>query len=64
MMRPVESRIGAAESSMLETRPVREIAAAVGFEDELYFSRRFRLEQGRPPSDYRKIYALRSQRQP
>ena len=45
------------------TRPIREIATAVGFEDELYFSRRFRLEQGRPPSDYRKIYSLRSQRQ-
>lgn len=41
------------------TRPVRQIAGEVGFPDELYFSRRFHLEQGLPPREYRRIYALR-----
>ena len=38
---------------------VREVAAAVGFEDEFYFSRRFRLSTGFSPRDYRKTYHLR-----
>lgn len=42
------------------TRPVRRIAREVGFDDELYFSRRFHLEQGLPPREYRRIYALRT----
>lgn len=42
------------------TRPIHEIAHAVGFADELYFSRRFRCEHGLPPARYRKVYALRS----
>lgn len=42
------------------TRPIHEVARAVGFTDELYFSRRFHLEHGLPPARYRKIYALRS----
>ena len=33
---------------------IAQIANAVGFEDEYYFSRRFRLQMGIPPSDYRK----------
>ncbi|MFH1499003.1 MAG: AraC family transcriptional regulator [Verrucomicrobiota bacterium] len=41
------------------TRPIHEIAHAVGFTDELYFSRRFSREHGIPPARYRKIYALR-----
>lgn len=41
------------------TRPVRQIAGEVGFADELYFSRRFHIEQGLPPREYRRIYALR-----
>ena len=38
---------------------IREIAAAVGFEDEFYFSRRFRRSTGFSPRDYRKTYHLR-----
>ncbi len=38
--------------------PVGEIARTVGFEDELYFSRRFRKEAGMAPSDYRRVYRL------
>jgi AraC-like DNA-binding protein len=40
-------------------RPIREVAHAVGFPDELYFSRRFHREHGLPPARYRKIYTLR-----
>ena len=42
------------------TRPIREVAHAVGFTDELYFSRRFHREHGLPPARYRKTYALRT----
>ena len=38
--------------------PIHEIATATGFEDEFYFSRRFRLEHGMPPREYRKAYRL------
>jgi AraC-like DNA-binding protein len=41
-------------------RPICAVAHAVGFTDELYFSRRFRREHGLPPARYRGIYALRS----
>lgn len=37
--------------------PVRDIAAAVGWEDECYFSRCFKKWFGVSPSDYRKSYA-------
>ena len=40
-------------------RPIGEIAHAVGFEDELYFSRRFRKEMRIPPREYRAAYRLR-----
>ncbi len=40
------------------TRPVYEIAQAVGFEDELYFSRRFHKEMQLAPRDYRKAYRI------
>lgn len=43
-------------------RPIGEIARAVGFTDELYFSRRFHREHGLPPARYRRIYALRDAR--
>lgn len=44
---------------LVESRmPIREIAAGVGFGDEFYFSRRFRLEHGLSPRDYRKTYRL------
>lgn len=38
---------------------IHEIAVAVGFDDEFYFSRRFHLEQGMAPRDYRNTYQLR-----
>ena len=41
------------------TRPINEIAHAVGFEDELYFSRRFRTEMQMAPRDYRNAYHVR-----
>lgn len=46
---------------LLVESPARigEIAAGVGFEDLLYFSRRFRLSTGLAPSEYRKRYRLR-----
>lgn len=40
-------------------QPINEIAHAVGFEDELYFSRRFHKEMRVSPRDYRKAYRLR-----
>jgi AraC-like DNA-binding protein len=54
-----EFRLREACRLLVETkRPVHEIAAAVGFEDELYFSRRFRRALGMPPRDYRKTFRL------
>lgn len=40
------------------TLPINAIAHSVGFEDELYFSRRFRKEQKMSPSDYRNAYRM------
>ncbi len=39
--------------------PVNEISHAIGFEDEFYFSRRFRREIQMPPREYRKFYQIR-----
>lgn len=45
---------------LVETsQPIHEIAWSVGFEDELYFSRRFRQEMQAAPRDYRKTFQLR-----
>jgi AraC-like DNA-binding protein len=41
------------------TLPVHEVAGAVGFQDEFYFTRRFGIELGMPPRDYRRTYRLR-----
>jgi AraC-like DNA-binding protein len=41
------------------TLPVHEIATQAGYSDEFYFSRRFRIEQGMPPREYRRAYLLR-----
>jgi AraC-like DNA-binding protein len=38
---------------------IKAVAAAAGFEDEFYFSRRFRIEVGQSPREYRKTYRLR-----
>ena len=55
----LELRVQEACCLLVETqRPVREIARQVGFEDELYFSRRLRLETGLAPRDYRRRYRL------
>lgn len=52
-------RMQEASRLLVETvRPVREVAHAVGFEDELYFSRRFRRARGLPPRAYRRQFAL------
>lgn len=54
-----ELRIQAACRQLVESnRPVREIAEQVGFEDGLYFSRRFRLETGVSPREYRRRYRI------
>lgn len=37
---------------------IKEIAGRTGFQDELYFSRRFRMEVGKSPGDYRRTYQL------
>lgn len=37
----------------LTTKPIKEIASELGFEDELYFSRYFSKEVGYPPTVYR-----------
>jgi len=45
---------------LVETnQAIYEIADAVGFEDEFYFSRRFRKETQMAPRDYRKAYRTR-----
>lgn len=55
----LELRVHEACRLLVETqRPVREIARVVGFEDELYFSRRLRLETGLAPREYRRRYRL------
>lgn len=54
-----ELRMREACRMLVETnRPIHEIANAVGFEDELYFSRRFRQELRLAPRDYRKTYQI------
>lgn len=53
-------RMQAACRLLVETTlPVHEVAARAGFADEYYFSRRFRIEQGMPPREYRRAYVLR-----
>jgi AraC-like DNA-binding protein len=39
--------------------PIYQVASAVGFEDEFYFSRRFHAAVGQSPRDYRQAYRLR-----
>jgi AraC-like DNA-binding protein len=47
-------RIGRAKELLAETdASIQEIASQVGFEDPLYFSRRFKKEEGISPSQYR-----------
>lgn len=45
---------------LVETsQPIQAVAAATGFDDAFYFSRRFRMEIGQSPGSYRKTYTLR-----
>lgn len=54
-------RIQCASRLLAETRrPVGEIAAESGFEDPLYFSRRFKLETHLTPLEYRRRYRVPS----
>lgn len=54
-----ELRMREACRMLVETnRPIHEIAGMVGFEDELYFSRRFRQELRMAPRDYRKTHQI------
>lgn len=58
-----ELRMREACRMLVETnRPIHEIARAVGFVDELYFSRRFRAELSMAPRDYRKAYQIGRER--
>ena len=51
-------RLGSAAKMLRFTdRPVKEIAYACGFLDELYFSRAFRARYGVPPTAYRRSHA-------
>ncbi|MFZ4774813.1 MAG: helix-turn-helix domain-containing protein [Terrimicrobiaceae bacterium] len=53
-------RIAEACRLLVETSlRIKDIALATGFDDELYFSRRFRIEVGRPPREYRRTYRLK-----
>jgi AraC-like DNA-binding protein len=53
-------RMREASRLLVETNlPVGEIARSVGFEDELYFSRRFHAERGMPATAYRRAYRPR-----
>lgn len=53
-------RMQAACRLLVETTlPIHEVASRAGFADEYYFSRRFRVEQGMPPREYRRAYVLR-----
>lgn len=53
-------RIAEACRLLVETcHPIKAIALATGFEDGLYFSRRFHIEVGLSPRDYRKTYRIK-----
>lgn len=53
-------RIAEACRLLVETTlSIREVAARTGFQDEFYFSRRFRLEFGQCPRDYRRTFVLK-----
>ena len=54
-----ELRLQEASRMLVEThRPVKQVAREAGFEDELYFSRRFHARTGLSPSEYRRTFRL------
>lgn len=54
-----ELRMQAASRMLVETsHPVKRIAREAGFDDELYFSRRFRICTGFSPTGYRESFRL------
>ena len=55
-----ELRVAEACRLLVETPlQIKAVAMATGFEDEFYFSRRFRIEVGQSPREYRNTYKLR-----
>lgn len=55
-----ELRIAEACRLLVETPlQIKAVASSTGFADEFYFSRRFRIEVGQSPREYRKTYKLR-----
>ncbi len=53
----LQKRIGSAATALLETnKTVKEIAASLGYDNEMYFNRIFHKITGCPPGKYRKIY--------
>ncbi|MDR0533202.1 MAG: AraC family transcriptional regulator [Verrucomicrobiales bacterium] len=55
----IDLRIRQSSRMLAEThRSIAEIASAAGFEDAFYFSRRFKLETGITPSEYRRRHQL------
>lgn len=55
-----EMRMTIAQHQLVETeQSVQDIAARVGFDDPLYFSRLFRKHHGVSPSEYRRAFEMR-----
>ncbi len=55
----LQLRMAEACRLLVETpQQIQAVAAASGFDDAFYFSRRFRMEVGHSPGAYRKIYTL------
>lgn len=55
----LQRRIAEACRLLVETSmPIQDVAAASGFDDPFYFSRRFRIEVGHSPGAYRKVFRL------
>jgi AraC-like DNA-binding protein len=60
-----DRRMALAQSLLAHsTKRVGEIALAIGFRDEAYFSRRFRRTTGMSPSDYRSAHHTTADAQP
>ena len=49
----IERKMAAARMLLDKGRPVRDVAATLGYCDEFHFSRAFKARAGVPPSRYR-----------